>query len=356
MPFPPIPKEYSIEHLKRNPSQDEVVLFKTIQENIHSLFLYLQRLRDGSLDETSSNIMADPSVVRVVVLGTFQDSSTIDFTIASDGSTLIAVIKPLSITSGFIADGAVLFSKIQDITNARLLGNNSGATDSVSEIQVTGGVEFNANTIRSSEYSGDVTKTAGGVILTIPTNSLAHTKLVQVAASRLIGRGSSAGTGDRQELTVSNGLAISGTVLQSTIFIQRVSSQFDKTDTTLATITGLSLNVEAAGVYSFRADLFVDADVVGGTKYAIAGTATATSIIYQIRLFDNGTNALTINARHTSLGGNTGQAGTTAGLAIITGTIVVNAAGTLLVQFAQNAANNTSSVLINSTFRLERVS
>jgi hypothetical protein len=136
---------------------------------------------------------------------------------------------------------------------------------------------------------------------------------------------------------------------------KRVSAQFDKTDTTLANVTGLSVNVAASGVYAFEAELFVDATAGGGSKYAIGGTATATAIVYQISLLDNSTDAYTINARQTALAGSSGQAGTTAGIAAIKGTITVNAAGTLTVQFAQNAASGTSSVLVGSTFRVQRL-
>jgi hypothetical protein len=133
--------------------------------------------------------------------------------------------------------------------------------------------------------------------------------------------------------------------------IKRASAQFNKTtDTALANITGLSVNVEAGRTYSFEALLFVDADATGGSKYAIAGTATATAIIYEVALIDNATNAFTITSRQTALGGAAGQAGTTAGLCRISGTITVNAAGTLTVQFAQNASNGTSSVLVGSSF------
>lgn len=135
----------------------------------------------------------------------------------------------------------------------------------------------------------------------------------------------------------------------------RVAAQFDKTDTTLATVTGLtSQNLKASTPYSFEADLFIDADATGGFKFAIAGTATATSIEYQIMFLDNAADTFTINSRQTALGGSDGAAGPTAGYCRIKGTILVNAAGTISVQFAQNAANGTSSVRVNSTFRVEK--
>ncbi len=140
-----------------------------------------------------------------------------------------------------------------------------------------------------------------------------------------------------------------------TIPVPQVTTQFDKTDATLANVTGLSQILQAGITYIFEAVLFVDTSLVGGSKYAIAGTVTATTIIYQIELEDNATNADTITSRQTALGGNAGQAGTQNGICRLTGLIKVNAAGTLTVQFAQNAANGTSSVLVGSYFNVEKI-
>jgi hypothetical protein len=133
------------------------------------------------------------------------------------------------------------------------------------------------------------------------------------------------------------------------------SAQFDKTNTTLADITGLTTtsSLSAGKTYSFEANLFVDADVTGGSKYAIAGTATATAIKYYVNMTCDATNLNVITSRQTALAGSVGQAGCTAGLVKINGTITVNAAGTLTVQFAQNAANGTSSVLTMSNLQVE---
>jgi len=135
----------------------------------------------------------------------------------------------------------------------------------------------------------------------------------------------------------------------------RVSTQYDATDTTLANVTGLTATLLAGKTYAFRAVLFVDADAAGGAKYAIAGTATATAVIYQINSIANTTNVYAINSRETALGGDAGVAGDTAYYTEIAGTITVNAAGTLTVQFAQNVDTGTSSVLVGSTFEVKRI-
>jgi hypothetical protein len=133
----------------------------------------------------------------------------------------------------------------------------------------------------------------------------------------------------------------------------RTTAQFDAVATTaLANVTGLSVTLIAGRKYKFRASLWVTADVVGGSKYAIGGTATATSIVYNINAINNGTSVFAITSKQTALGGSAGQVGATDVFVEIIGTIVCNAAGTLTVQFAQNVANGTSSVLINSTFEV----
>jgi hypothetical protein len=138
----------------------------------------------------------------------------------------------------------------------------------------------------------------------------------------------------------------------------RVSTQFDKTaDTTLANVPGLSVSLPVnARTYSFRAVLHVTGDVVGGQKYAISGTAGAANIIYNIVTVSNTANTIVISSRQTALGGSAGQAGATSDYTTIDGTITLNVAGTLTVQFAQNAANGTSSVLVGSTLVAQQLS
>lgn len=132
--------------------------------------------------------------------------------------------------------------------------------------------------------------------------------------------------------------------------MSRVSTQFDKVNTTLANVTGLSISVAAGKTYRFWAQLLVTADATGGHKVALSGTATATAINYTIKSINNGSNAFVINSKKTALDSSSGQAGATDVEVIVEGVITVNAAGTLDIQFAQNAANGTSSVLVGSSF------
>jgi hypothetical protein len=148
------------------------------------------------------------------------------------------------------------------------------------------------------------------------------------------------------QLTFVNGGAIRQELFQGQQ--SRVSTQFDKTNTTLDNITGLTANVAAGKIYRFEAILYTTSDVAGGVKVAIGGTATATSIIYEGLTTDGG---LTTQSRTTTLGNAVGAVtAVTAACIKVTGTITVNVAGTLTCQFAENAATATSSVLVGSTF------
>lgn len=233
----------------------------------------------------------------------------------------------------------------------------SSATDAVSGTEDTAWVRNAAAVIRATNASTGagslILGTSAGAIGTSGAGVLAFTLSTTPTTSptdtvQLYSRDAAAGDA---QLIIRNE---AGNLARVTGTVARNAARFDKTNTTLADVTGLSFNVEAGVTYSFTSRLFLDADAVGGGKFAIAGTATATAITYQINEVCNATNALTITARQTALAGASGQAGCTAGYTEINGTITVNAAGTLTTQFAQNVAAGTSSILVGSWMKLDQ--
>lgn len=131
----------------------------------------------------------------------------------------------------------------------------------------------------------------------------------------------------------------------------RVTTQFDVTSsTTLANITGLTATLVAGHIYRFESNIYTTSNSGGGVKFSIAGTATATSVIYDGFTTDAG--VTTQGPRATSMASTVGAVtAVTAAYFRVTGTITVNAGGTFTLQFAQNASNGTaSSVLVGSTF------
>jgi hypothetical protein len=129
----------------------------------------------------------------------------------------------------------------------------------------------------------------------------------------------------------------------------RVSSQFDKTNDTLADVTGLSVDIKTGRRYAFRAVLYTTSDVAAGVKAAISGTATGSAVRYEALVYAGA--AIAAQTRAAALAAAVGGVtAVTAAMVVIEGTIACNGTGTLTVQFAQNATNAAaSSVLTGST-------
>lgn len=127
-------------------------------------------------------------------------------------------------------------------------------------------------------------------------------------------------------------------------------------NTTLANVTGMSVNLVAGATYIIDIYLAGTAGASGGIKVSLGGgTATATSFAADSWLY-NGT-TVAGQTQSTTYSGN--QVATTAAFTtcFITGTIVVNAGGTFVVQAAQNASNGTATTIaVNSNMTLTRVS
>lgn len=133
-----------------------------------------------------------------------------------------------------------------------------------------------------------------------------------------------------------------------------VISQFDATTTTIANVTGLTATLGAGKTYSFSAILYTTSDVAGGVKASMGGTVTFTDLIYEAETHHAA--SITAQTRATALGTTVGATTpVTVATIHITGTITTDGGGTLTVQFAANAANGTSSVLIGSTFVVNEI-
>ena len=101
-----------------------------------------------------------------------------------------------------IATDAVTFAKLQNLNTDTLVGRDASGSGDATEITVGGGIEFTgANALRTTAFTGDVTKTAGGTALTIANDAVTYAKMQNVSdTDRLLGR-SSAGAGDVEEIT-----------------------------------------------------------------------------------------------------------------------------------------------------------
>lgn len=149
----------------------------------------------------------------------------------------------------------------------------------------------------------------------------------------------------------------SGNIARLNDTIVYLTSNETRNDTVTPTATALTLNVEAGIRYKFRAVLHWTENNQG-VRFSISGTATATSIIGSWRIItDSATTAAGMQSQFTALATQAARAGGGGdnGMAICEFTITVNAAGTIVVFFANQTdagAGTTSTLLAGSTLEL----
>lgn len=119
--------------------------------------------------------------------------------------------------------------------------------------------------------------------------------------------------------------------------------------TTLAAVGGLAVPLLTSGTYTIEAELPVTTTGTGGLQLALASSGavlTATSVNYTGVFLQTGT-AASVNT--TTLGGGVGTALNVI-LAELSGTIVVNTGGTIVVQAAQQVSTTATTTLLAGGF------
>ncbi len=123
-----------------------------------------------------------------------------------------------------VANDAVTFAKMQNIATDRLMGRDTALSGDPEEISVSGGLEFTGSGgIQRSALTGDVTASAGSNSTSIPNNTVTYAKMQDVSATqRVIGR-NTAGSGDPEEVTLSQLLDWIGSAAQGDILYRGAS-------------------------------------------------------------------------------------------------------------------------------------
>jgi hypothetical protein len=126
---------------------------------------------------------------------------------------------------------------------------------------------------------------------------------------------------------------------------------------TLVDAVGLSVPLAAATYYHFRAVLWYAVNAANDLKVGRDGTATYTSIIWTMQSIPNGgTNGQWFSLANTSTASTwiaEGQGVAQPALAIVEGDCLVNAGGTLTIQFAENVAGAASTCTLLAMSNLQ---
>lgn len=131
-----------------------------------------------------------------------------------------------------VADGATANSSDATLlARANHTGTQLAATisDFSTAVAATAAVTANTAKVTNATHTGEVT---GATALTITADAVTYAKMQNVSAiSRLLGRGSAAGAGDPEEITLGTNLSMSGTTLNAAATFSSVAIAFTDGDT-----------------------------------------------------------------------------------------------------------------------------
>lgn len=215
-----------------------------------------------------------------------------------------------------------------------------GAFDPTKDVNFSGSVDFGSNIPTVGTPS---------LVTTTATQTLTNKTLTAPAISAAVMSGTSTG-GTFSGTTFTGSIDQDYTVLAAT--------QSFQTNTVLATLTGLTATLTAAKTYNFEIELYTTQTTNGGLEAAFHYTNSLT--LTSIAAFSQQVSASAIaTAQFTTTTDQSAIVNNKTAVYLmtrITGTLVVNAGGTISVQACQNTSNSdTTSVLLGSFARFTRV-
>jgi low affinity Fe/Cu permease len=150
----------------------------------------------GTSPTITTAVLANPSVDKISNLTSngFIKTSGGDGTLSIDTNTYLTSNQSITLsgdvtgsgTTGItttVANDAVTFAKIQNITDNRLLGRSAGSTGDAQEISIGSGLSLSAGTLSATGTGvtdgdkGDITVSSSGSVWTIDTDIIGDTQL-----------------------------------------------------------------------------------------------------------------------------------------------------------------------------------
>jgi hypothetical protein len=122
-----------------------------------------------------------------------------------------------------IANNAVTYAKIQQVTERRLIGRYTNSVGEAQEIPLGASLTFNGTNLARAALTGDVTAGINSNSTTIANDAVTYAKLQNVSTTaRLLGR-KTAGAGDAEECSLSEVLDFVGSAAQGDILYRGAS-------------------------------------------------------------------------------------------------------------------------------------
>ena len=169
--------------------------------------------------------------------------------------------------SSVLADNSIGLPKLSNITTDRLVGRDTAGTGAIEQIQVTGGLEFtDAGSLRTTAFTGDVTKTAGGTALTIANDAVTSGKILNDAVTTA---------------KILNGNVTAAKVLTSEVAVLGTAQQYTRTHNFTATPLTFASTVAWDLSLAQVAVLTLTGPATMGTPSAIAAGAVYILIVKQ---------------------------------------------------------------------------
>jgi hypothetical protein len=256
------------------------------------------------------------------------------------------VTKASGGTSTTIANDAVTFAKMQNITTDRLLGRDTASTGDVEELTVGGGIEFTGSGgIQTSAFTGNVTKSAGGTSTTIANGVVAPAMLTTGGPSWTSG-------GD---VTVTGDITVTGNDIKSS---SATAITLSSTDVAIAgdlTVTGNDIKSSSATAITMSgADVTVAGDLTvtgndikssSATAITMSGANVAMQGNTEFKNYTEGVVAIgTVGATHTfDLANGTVQTATLTSGTAATFTMPAATAGKSFVFFVKQPASGSTT-------------